>query len=337
MKPLFQSYLVNGLCGDPVLYVDFLFERRALLFDVGNIRSLPPRKLLRVSDVFVSHTHMDHFADFDWLLRLALGRDKRIRMYGPQGFIDRIQHKLGAYTWNLVKNYDKDLSLEVIELHSEGIGRRANFKCRHGFSREDDGPLELRGNVLLEDSGLQVRGAVLDHSIPCLGFTLEEKLHINVWKNRLDELGLPVGPWLRELKRAVLTQQPDNTLIRIWWKENGKLQESSASLGDMKEKVLRIVPGQKISYIVDIIYHRENRGRVVELIRGSDMLYIEATFLHEDLEMAAQKNHLTAHQAAALAQAAGVRRVVPCHLSPRYAHRQQDLLEEVHKTFRSRT
>lgn len=226
MKPLFQSQLLNDPFEDPVLYVDFLFERRAMLFDLGNIRNLSPRKLLRVSDIFVSHAHMDHFADFDWLLRLAVGRDKRIRMYGPQGFIDRVQHKLGAYTWNLVKNYKADFSLEVIELHPDEVGRSATFRCRHGFRREHDKSVNLHRNVLLDEPGIRVKGGILDHGIPCLGFALEEKLHVNVWKNRLEELGLPVGPWLRELKQAVLTQQPDDSVIQIDWKADGITQET---------------------------------------------------------------------------------------------------------------
>jgi hypothetical protein len=35
-----------------------------------------------------------------------------------------------------------------------------------------------------------------------LAFAFEEGTHINVWKNRLDELGLPTGPWLTKLKEA---------------------------------------------------------------------------------------------------------------------------------------
>ena len=71
----------------------------------GDGSRLPTRKLLRISDVFVSHTHMDHFAGFDHLLRVCLGLDTGVRMYGPPHFIEQVGHKLHAYTWNLVENY----------------------------------------------------------------------------------------------------------------------------------------------------------------------------------------------------------------------------------------
>ena len=102
MRPIFQAQLVNGVFGDPGVYIDLKFERRALLFDIGDVSGLPTRKLLRISDVFVSHTHMDHFAGFDHLLRVCLGRDFGVRLYGPHPFIDQVEHKLHAYTWNLV-------------------------------------------------------------------------------------------------------------------------------------------------------------------------------------------------------------------------------------------
>jgi ribonuclease Z len=86
----------DGRFGDPVLYADLTFERRALLFDIGDIAALVPHQLLRVSHVFVSHTHMDHFAGFDH--RVLLGRDKKLTLFGPAGFIDQVEHKLRAYT-----------------------------------------------------------------------------------------------------------------------------------------------------------------------------------------------------------------------------------------------
>ena len=41
MRPIFQPSLVNGPFADPALFVDVLFERRALLFDLGDIADAP--------------------------------------------------------------------------------------------------------------------------------------------------------------------------------------------------------------------------------------------------------------------------------------------------------
>jgi ribonuclease Z len=333
MKPLFQARMLNGPFEDPVLYLDFLFERRALLFDLGNIRALAPRQLLRISDIFVSHTHMDHFADFDWLLRLCLGRDKRLRLFGPPGFIERVEHKLGAYTWNLVNNYETDLNLVVTELHPDQRGRQALFRCRQAFAREGETWLNFPGGILLDEIALQVRAAILDHGIPCLGFAVEEKQHVNLWKNRLQEMGLPIGPWLRDLKRAVLEEQPDDTAIRVQWRQAGEVYESYLPLGELKARVVRIVPGQKISYVVDVVYNRENTRQIVALVEDSHMLFIEATFLHTEAATAAKKCHLTAHQAGFLARQARVKDLIPIHFSPRYADREQALREEARAAF----
>jgi len=89
----------------PGLVVDVRDEKRALLFDLGEIERLAPRVLLRVSHAFVSHTHMDHFAGFDHLLALGLGRMRRLVLWGGPGFVEQVEHKLRAYTWNVVHRY----------------------------------------------------------------------------------------------------------------------------------------------------------------------------------------------------------------------------------------
>lgn len=326
MRPTFHPDLVNGSAGDPVLFVDCLFEHRALLFDLGDIRALPPRKLLRISHVFVSHAHMDHFIGFDWLLRILLGREKDLHLFGPPGFLAQVEHKLRGYTWNLVHNYISDFTLHVTELEGNGAGRRASFRCRSAFRREDEIHVVCPENVLLREPAMQVRCTLLDHGgIPCLAYALEEQAHVNVWKNRLQELGLPVGAWLRDLKQAVLRGEPEQWPVRIAWREDGVERERQLPLAELKS-ALRIVPGQKIAYVTDVAWHEDNAARIIDLARNADLLYIEAAFMERDAEHGRRKFHLTARQAGEIARAANAGCVIPLHFSPRYAGEEKAML-----------
>lgn len=334
MTPRFHPRLVNGPSDDPLLYVDFLFERRALLFDLGDVRLLPPRKILRISHIFVSHTHMDHFVGFDPLLRLFLGREKRLRLFGPPGFIGQLEHRLASYTWNLVERYPGDFTLLAHELHPEGVRISAEFHCRHGFRREGEREEEFRDGVILEEETFRVRTSFLDHGTISLAFALEETRHVNIMKNRLAELGLPTGPWLAELKRQVLAGAADVTPVRAWWRENGRLVERLFSLGELRTRAVRVVPGQKIVYVSDAAPTEENGELIVALARGADQLFIETPFLEADRHLAGARSHLTARFAGSLARRAGVERVIPLHFSPRYQGREHELQEELGRAFR---
>ncbi len=334
MKPLVQATLVNDCFGDPGLYLDFLFRRRAMLFDLGDLSVLPPRKLLRVTHVFVSHTHMDHFSGFDQLLRTMLGRGARLQLFGPPGFIDRIGHKLAAYSWNLVHNFAEDLVLEVAELADDGVLVRAAFRCRSAFAREDLSALTVPGGMLFEEDSCLVRATVLDHGIPCLAFALTEKRHINVFKARLEEMGLGIGPWLQGLKSAVLAGAPGQTPIRATWREGSQQHERILTLADL-EGAIHAVPGQKIAYVTDVRFHEENVRRIAALAEGADTLFIETPFLETDAEIAARKNHLTAGQAGRIARRAGAKAIVPFHFSPRYGGMEDRLIAEAEAAFRA--
>ncbi len=91
MKPSFQTKLLNSPFDDPGLYARILREGRALLFDLGFTTSLSTRDILKISDIFVSHAHVDHFIGFDHVLRLHLKKESPLRLYGPEGFIDRVE------------------------------------------------------------------------------------------------------------------------------------------------------------------------------------------------------------------------------------------------------
>jgi len=333
MTPHFLPSLVNRSFGDPGVYLDFLFERRAILFDLGDLAPLAPRKLLRISDVLISHTHIDHFIGFDLLLRILLGREKSLRLFGPPGFLGQVESRLASYSWNLVGSYPCEFRVLAHELHPDGRVLRAEFGSRRAFARERCAEGELRDNLILDEANFQLRVAFLEHSLPCLAFAFQEKRHVNFKKNRLEELGAPVGPWLSEVKGAVLRDEPDQTLIRVAPGGKGLPEEMLFTLGELKDRVLEVVPGEKVVYVTDTAYTPENCRRITELAQGADYFFIEATFLEVDRGRAADRAHLTARQAGELARAAGAARVIPFHFSPRYLGREHELRREVQEAF----
>ncbi|MFA9460529.1 ribonuclease Z [Thiohalorhabdus sp. Cl-TMA] len=333
MRPTFHPTLVNGPFGDPALYVEFLDRRPALMFDLGEISDLAPRKILRLTHVFVSHAHMDHFAGFDRLLRICLGRDMFLRLFGPPGFIDRVASKLGGYTWNLVGNYTNDLTLEVAEYAHTSPWRHAQFRVRTGFRREELDPPAFPDGILVDEPAFRVRTAELDHRTPCLAFSLEEPEHLNVWRNRLAERGLKPGPWLSALKAAVRRGDPAHTPIRVVWSAP-QGRPATLPLGDLRDTVLSRERGQKVGYVVDAVHSPANADRIIALVRGADRLYIEAPFRNREAERAAATRHLTAGQAGGLGARAGVREIVPFHFSSRHEGEIDALRGEALAAFR---
>jgi len=332
MRSAFDARLVNDAFGDPGVYVDFKFEKRALAFDLGDSAPLAPRHLLRITHAFVSHTHMDHFIGFDRLVRICVGRHAGIQLFGPPGFVDQVERRLGAYTWDRVDRYDVELSLAVTEVDARGATTGARFRTRTGFAREPLPPGQAQGGVLADEASFRVHYAMLDHRTPCLGFAVAEKAHVNVWKSRLEVLGLKVGPWVAELKRAALAAAPDDFPIEARWRDGQGDHLRSVPFGELKHAVT-IGRGQKIAYVTDVVFHDANVERIVALARDADLLFIESVFLETDGAHASGKQHLTARQAGTIARLAGARRVEPFHFSPRYAEREGELRAELTAAF----
>lgn len=324
MRPTLHPRLVNGRFGDPGLFVEQLHRRGALLFDLGDLSPLPARDLLRVSHVFVTHTHIDHFIGFDALLRVHVGRDKTIELVGPPGLADQVGHKLGGYQWDLVDRYQADLVFQVAEFHPGGRTLTARFRLKRAFEREDLGEGQAEHGLVARADGLTVRAALLEHHGPCLGFAAAEPAHVNVWRNRVEARGLPVGPWLQGLKQAVLDGRSDDWPVA--------LPGGSRPLAGLRELV-SVGPGQKIAYVTDVADTPANREAIADLARGADIFFLESCFTAEDSARARARAHLTTTAAGEIGRAAGARRLEPFHFSPRYESEEARLLAEVEAAF----
>ena len=328
MSWLVQPRLVNEPFGDPCVYLDFRFGRRAILFDLGDVSPLSSRELLRVSHVFVSHTHVDHIAGFDRLFRLCLHRPSPLTLIGPLGFADQIEHRIHSFTWNLLDENSADFCLRAMDFNGFRLVAGAEFHAREAFARRDLQAPDFPEGVAWAEADFTIESVALDHGIPSLAFALKEVMQVNVWRGVLAEMGLPPGPWLSEAKGAVRRGMPDDHPIMV-------SENTAIRLGELKHRALRVAPGQVVAYVTDAAPHAENRDRVLKLIDRADQLFIEAVFLERDRHLAEASCHLTAWEAGALAREAGVRYVTPFHHSARYLAEPDVLRQELFESYRT--
>jgi ribonuclease Z len=332
MRPSFHPRLINLPFNDPGLFIPFLFQKRALVFDLGDINILPAKDILKITHAFVSHTHMDHFIGFDHLLRIMLGRDKTLSLFGPPGFLENVEGKLSGYTWNLADKYNYPLCLQITEVQPDFTLSRS-YRCRDRFKSQQEASRCPFEGILYQEPAFKVSAVFLDHKIPCLGLSVKERFHVNIIKEGLNRLGLESGPWLSEFKQAIYSRTDPATIFRV--DLPGKQGKKQFLLGNLTEQIALISPGQKISYITDVIYSDSNRDKIVEFARASDHLFIEAPFLDKDREIARQKHHLTARQAGELAARAAARQFSIFHFSPRYTDQESVLYEEANEAYNS--
>jgi ribonuclease Z len=331
MRPSFHPRLINSPFDDPGVFIPFLFENRALLFDLGDIHVLPARDILKITHVFVSHTHMDHFCGFDRLLRLFLGRGKDIHLYGPEGFIKNIEGKLAGYTWNLVDQYAMAFSLHVMEVRKDMVLTR-EYRCRDGFSATAAPEKAPFSGVLLTEPALSVSTIVLDHKTDCLGFRLEERFHVNIIKEALLRLKLSVGPWIRDFKKALYGGISPESEFSVNDKD-GNSPPRHFRLEDLSKQIALITPGQKIVYLTDMAGSHANLNRAIPFTEGADQLFVEAAFLETDRQAADEKRHLTARDAGRIAGLSGAKQYTLFHFSPRYTDKAAEIEQEAAEAF----
>jgi len=334
MKASFIAKLVDKAAFEPGLYVKFLHQKRALLFDLPDLRNLGNREILKITDVFVTHTHMDHFMGFDHMLRLFLGKEWSLRIYGPKGIINNVEGKLRGYTWNLVQNYEGELNIEVNELEGD-ICEVVNFNSRDRFRPSLHLKKTIKGNELVKEPGFKIYFACLDHQIPCLAFMLEEDFRIQILKDKLTEYGLEPGPWLTRLKQEIFAGCHDNETFQIKFRKEGKNCEIEMPIGELKRKLTKITEGVRLVYITDVIGSEDNFKRILENFSQAHIVFIEAGFLRQDEDQAKKTYHLTAEEAGKLAGLLKAKYFKVFHHSFRYKGRENELENEAFLSYQT--
>ncbi|MBF0541273.1 MAG: hypothetical protein HQK91_07475 [Nitrospirae bacterium] len=335
MTKTFFCKLLNNPFNDPIVTVEFIKQgtspsskNRFFLFDLGELSNISSKHLQKISHVFVSHMHIDHFIGFDTLIRAILIREETLYVYGPLGIINAVNGHLSGYTWNLVKNYP--LKIEVFEIIESGISC-AGFYAQNGFNKIIKDKLPFN-EIIYSDPDLSIKAAIFDHLIPVLGYAIIEDIQININKDKLIERSLKSGHWLSELKDKIRTMLFDHQQWEQGINDNIYIDGIEHSVEELKDLII-FTKGQKIVYITDIAPSKENIERAIALAKDADVLFIEAYFLEQDCDHAGRKGHLTARAAGHIAAKAAVKTFEIIHVSKKYLDVYFAILDEVNKEF----
>ena len=319
------AVLVNGVLGDPLLHVRLHYRRRSLLFDLGETGRLPAKIAHQVSDVFLSHAHMDHIAGFLWLTRSRLGDFPPLRVFGPPGIAENVRGLLAGILWDRIEA--RGPRFEVAEFDGERLMRTA---IQGGGAAQAQEERPAPGGLLVEEPELRVRATSLDHGYGTrvLAFTLETPLTLKVRKERLGVSNLAPGPWLTRLKTLIAADDRTAPVLLPDGRE--------VSAGMLADDLLLEAPGLKLAYATDLADTEQNRRGLARLSAGAHTLFCEACFRIADEQQARRMGHLTTRACGEIAHLAGAERLVPFHFSRRYENDLAPVYDEIRAAF-SRT
>jgi len=303
----FVATLVNGVFGDPLLLVRMQHRSRTLLFDLGETHRLGARVAHQVTDVFITHAHIDHIAGFLWLLRSRIGVTSSCRLHGPPGIAANVSGLVNGVHWD--RAGEGAPCFDVTEVGADDVARRFAVRAGDPIPRAV-GESRADGGLLLDEPLVRVRAVMLDHLTPVLAFALESVVGINVRKERLAALGLEPGPWLARLKDHVAAGRTDDMLDLP--------DGSKRRVRELADELVLLRPGTKLVYATDLADTADNRRRLEALARDADVMFCESTFREADADRAARTGHLTTTACGEIASAANVARLVPFHFSRRY-------------------
>ena len=243
------------------------WEDELILFDPGEGAqrqlALGHVSAARIDRVCITHLHGDHCLGLPgFVLRRSMdGVDRPLDVHFPAAEEHHVRALLGGTA--------VDTTIDV---------------RLHGVPAEGGDVATAHGRLI---------ALPLDHTVPTVGYRLEEPDRPHLLPDRLAALGIR-GERVHELE------------------EQGHLEVDGRTV-DLDE-VSRTGPGPRFAFVMDTRRCASARALAADV----DLLVCESTFLAGEEDRAAEHGHLTAGQAAELAAAAGAQRLVLTHYSSRH-------------------
>lgn len=189
-------------------------------------------------------------------------------------------------------NYDKTLEIygpEGTKKHFDAMFKAFVFDRKININIK-----EIEEEKFFENNDFILEAKRLEHGIETIGYNFIEKDRRRIDIKKIKKIGIPEGPLLGKLQ--------DNKAIK--WKGK-KIYPKEATY---------VVKGKKVSIIADTV----PCNNCYKLAKDADLLICEATYASELEEKGAAYGHMTAKQAALVANRANAKKLVLTHFSARY-------------------
>lgn len=279
-------------------------DGKVLLFDCGRA-VYPPKLILSLKYLFISHAHVDHLIGFDELLVMQLyAPDNRLTIFGPEGITRCIMHKINSYTWNLVGT--EAICIDVKELKDDHMNH-TTFSVNGNMKGERLDTQPIKDDIIVTGDDFLVKRIYLNHGIQSVGYAFQEHDKLNVRADVMEKRSFKGGPWIRQLKQAFQTGK------HVSIKVHGKTYNTE-DLADLIEEN----KGFKMVYVTDFLWDEHTCQSLPQFAHDANILYCEAAYKDEDLALAQKNFHMTDSHAEELAQLASVKKLIKFHRSERY-------------------
>ena len=158
---------------------------------------------------------------------------------------------------------------------------------------------EVKSGIFFENNEFILEAYQLEHGIETLGYRFIEKDKRKIDMKKVKKLNVPVGPLLGKLQQGRAIEINNKKII--------------------PEDVTYTETGKKFAYITDTVLC-DNCYKIAD---NSDVLVCEATYSSKLVGKSEEYGHMTAKQAAQLANKSNAKQLVLVHFSARYKNTQE--------------
>lgn len=277
------------------------------LSDCGQASDLKVKECQAIKAIFISHMHIDHFINFDQLLRFQIGTGHNIVVCGPIGIAEQVQSKIKAYTWNLIET--GSVSYQIREIQSEHLIQVYDLKP----PKWELVPLQtITDGMLFSNEVFEVSFTILNHGIPSIAYLFQEHHRVNIDLAGTEFKG---GPWIRQLKIAF--EQKNNAAMI-------DLHGQKYVAKDLFH-LLHVKAGYRVGVIMDHAANSDNHAKIIDLFQACDRVFIETFYKAADRDLAIKNLHSYSTMSAQVMRLANVKEPIPVHFSRRYD--EEDIAE----------